>query len=75
MKSIDLKSFILHLFKIHLDSCLVININHLYWYIEHCRCFGYKTKTDIRNIILQLHHENLIKNCVVVTNNEFIIYK
>lgn len=74
MKLLDLKSLILHLFEIHLDSCLVININDLYRYIESCGCFGNKTKSEIRETIIELHDSNLIK-VVLVNNHKFIVYK
>lgn len=74
MKLIDLKSFILHLFEIRLDSCLVVNINDLYRYCEYCECFGNKTKSSIRNAIMQLDDEHLIE-VVPIDDCKFIISK
>lgn len=70
----SLKDFVLHLFEIHLDSCLVVNINSLYRYIENCGCFGNKTEYNIRNAIMQLDDEHLIK-VVPIDDFKFIIYK
>lgn len=74
MKLIDLKSFILHLFEIRLDSCLVVNINDLYRYCEYCECFGNKTKSEIRKTIVELHDSNLIK-AIPINSYKFIVYK
>ena len=74
MESTDFKPFILQLFKIHLDSCLLININDLYRYIEHCECFGNKTKSEIRKTIVELHDSNLIK-AIPINSYKFIVYK
>lgn len=74
MESTDFKSFILQLFKIRLDSCLVININDLYRYIEYCEYFGNKTKSSIRNAIMQLDDEHLIE-VVPIDDCKFIVYK
>lgn len=70
----SLKDFILHLFKIHLDSCLVINTNDLYRYIEYCGGFGNKTEFEIRNAIMELYDSNLIK-LIPVNEHKFIVYK
>lgn len=70
----NLNDFVLHLFEIHLNSCLVININDLYRYIEYCECFGNKTKSSIRNAIMQLDDEHLIE-VVPIDDCKIIISK
>lgn len=71
----DLKAFLLHLFEIHIDRCLVINVNVIHRYIEYIQKYGNRTKSEIRQTIRQLWLDNLIVDYEKVSDNVYIIYK
>lgn len=71
----DFGNYLLHLFEIHLDRCLVIHLNDIHRYLECIQEYGNRTKSEIRNAIVQLYYDNRIKDIGVVSNDVYIIYK
>ena len=68
----DLKKELLHQFTLRKFRCLTVNVYDLFYYLERIHKFGTPTKLDIRNAIIELHDENLIR-CVPLSNNVYDI--
>lgn len=68
----NLKKELLHQFTLRKFRCLTVNVYDLFYYLERIHKFGIPTMSDIRNAIIELHDEKLIR-CVPQSNNVYDI--
>lgn len=71
----NLRDFLLHQFKIHLNRCLIVYVNDIQTYLEYIQTIRNHSKLAIGQVIKQLWLDNLIGDYKRVSDDVYIIYE